>query len=57
MRTPNPAIAETCSKASWWSLLVSRKVACCEASTEGSETANSGTDEQKLHKRYVYTGK
>jgi len=36
-------------QASWRSLLVSRKVVCCEASTEGSETTKSGTDEQERH--------
>jgi len=45
-------------RASWRSLLVSRKVVCCEASTEarlndevgqGSETTKSGTDEQKRY--------
>ena len=33
--------------------LVSRKVVCCEASTEGSGTTKSGTDEQKRHKRLL----
>ena len=32
-------------------LLASRKVVHCEVSTEGSETAKSGTDEQKRYKR------
>ena len=36
-------------QASWRSLLVSRKVVCCEASTEGSETTKSGTDEQERY--------
>jgi len=45
-------------QASWRSLVVSRKVVCCEASTEarlndevgqGSETTKSGTDEQERH--------
>lgn len=30
--------------ASWCSQLVSRKLVCCEAGSEGSETTNSGTD-------------
>jgi len=34
-------------QASWRSLLVSRNVVCCEASTEGSETTKSGTDPDK----------
>ena len=37
--------------------LVSRKVVCREASTEGSETTKSGTDEQKQDKRHNYPGK
>jgi hypothetical protein len=37
--------------------LASRKVVCREANTEGSETAKSGTDEQKRHMRQVYSGK
>ena len=31
--------------------LASRKVVYCEVSTEGSETAKSGTDEQERHMR------
>ena len=33
--------------------LVSRKVACCETYTEGSETTKSGSDEQKRHMRLL----
>jgi len=33
--------------------LVSRKVVCCEASTKGSETTKSGSDEQKRHIRLL----
>lgn len=47
--TLNIPESERLSQASWCSLLVSRKVVCCEASTEGSETTNSGTDEQKRY--------
>ncbi len=36
-------------QASWWSLLVSRKVVYCEVYTEGSETTKSGTDEQERY--------
>jgi hypothetical protein len=38
-------------------VLASRKVVYREVGTEGSETAKSGTDEQKRHMRPVYTGK
>lgn len=34
-------------------MLASRKVANCEVGSEGSDTAKSGTDEQKWHKRQV----
>ena len=37
--------------------LVSRKVVYREVCTEGSETAKSGTDEQKRHKRQVKADK
>ena len=37
--------------------LASRKVVYREVSTEGSEPAKSGTDEQKRHKRHIYSGK
>jgi len=37
--------------------LASRKVVYREVFTEGSETAKSGTDEQKRHMRPVYLGK
>jgi hypothetical protein len=37
--------------------LASRKVAYREVYTEGSETAKSGTDVQKRHRRPVYSGK
>ncbi len=37
--------------------LASRKVVCCETCTEGSETAKSGTDEQKRHIRLFEMGK
>jgi hypothetical protein len=37
--------------------LASRKVVYCEVSTEGSETAKSGTDEQKRHMRHNCLGK
>ena len=37
--------------------LASRKVVCREAYTEGSETAKSGTDEQKRNMRHICTGK
>ena len=33
--------------------LASRKVVCRETCTEGSETAKSGTDEQKRHTEAV----
>jgi hypothetical protein len=33
--------------------LASRKVVYCEVCTEGSETAKSGTDEQKRHMRLL----
>ena len=36
--------------------LASRKVASREAYTEGSETAKSGTDEQKRDMRHFWTG-
>jgi len=37
--------------------LASRKVVYREVCTEGSEPAKSGTDEQKRHKRQIYSGK
>jgi hypothetical protein len=37
--------------------LASRKVVYCEVSTEGSETAKSGTDEQERHMRHNCLGK
>ena len=37
--------------------LASRKVVYCEVCTEGSETAKSGTDEQKRNMRHIYLGK
>ncbi|MCM4153568.1 hypothetical protein DHD05_18395 [Arenibacter sp. N53] len=37
--------------------LVSRKVAGCEARTEGNGTTKSGTDEQEPDTRHVCTGK
>ena len=37
--------------------LASRKVVCREVSTEGSEPAKSGTDEQKRNKRHNCSGK
>jgi hypothetical protein len=33
--------------------LASRKVVGCEARTQGSEPAKSGTDEQKLYRRHL----
>jgi hypothetical protein len=36
--------------------LASRKVANREVSTEGSETAKSGTDEQKRNMRHICSG-
>ena len=47
--TLNIPESENLLQASWWSLLVSRKVVCRETCTEGSETTNSGTDEQKRY--------
>ena len=37
--------------------LASRKVVYREVSTEGSDTAKSGTDEQKRHMRLYYEDK
>jgi hypothetical protein len=37
--------------------LASRKVVYREVCTEGSETAKSGTDEQKRYTRQIYSGK
>ena len=37
--------------------LASRKVVYREVCTEGSETAKSGTDEQKRHMRQINSGK
>jgi hypothetical protein len=51
--TMNIPESASLSQASWWSLLVSRKVVCREACIEGSETTNSGTDEQE---RYTEAG-
>ncbi len=44
-------------QASWWSLLVSRKLVYREESSEESGTTKSGTDEQKVHKRPIRRGK
>jgi len=38
-------------------VLASGKVVYCEVCTEGSQTAKSGTDEQKLHMRLIKMGK
>ena len=54
--TMNIPGSESLSLASWLSQLVSRKVVCCEASTEGSETTNSGTDEQERYTEATGSG-
>src|SRR5690606_24140163 len=45
--------SESLSLASWWSQLASRKVVGSDPFTEGSETANLGTDEQERHTEAV----
>jgi len=40
---------ESLSQASWRSLLASRKLVWSDPCSEGSETANSGTDEQNMN--------
>ena len=56
-KIPNIPESERLLLASWRSQLASRKVVCREASTEGSETAKSGTDEQKRYMRLFNVGK
>ena len=48
--------SENLLQASYRSLLASRKVALGDQYTEGSETAKSGTDEQKRHTEAICKG-
>jgi len=47
-RVKDPYVRESCPET-----LASRKLVCCEAWSEGSETAKPGSNEQELNKRLV----